>query len=86
MIMINEARSQFEKFKALFEGKDFSSIEEIVEREKLSYGALKGKGGIVDVNYKNLNVTILNHDGKCHIWDRVEVYDENDQFKGIYEL
>ena len=74
----NQNEKDFINAIKLFNGKDLKEIEEIVKKEKLSYGMFSpniiGSAGMLDINYKSVTLTIK---FKGEVMNNYEGWDED---------
>ena len=78
---VTRGNAEHEEFRKFFEGKRWDDIEDIVNENDLSYGALSpwDNYGIVDINYKHILATIHKVGNEICVNDICEIYDDNDE-------
>lgn len=79
--------AQWKEVKEMTEGKTMDEIREMFGKDitnDLRVGVEAGiDHDIIDTNYKDILVTFIEEDGKAHLNDWIETYNENGVFLGV---
>lgn len=79
--------AQWKEVKEMTEGKTMDEIREMFGKDitnDLRVGVEAGiDHDIIDTNYKDILVTFFEEDGKAHLNDWIETYNENGVFLGV---
>ena len=75
------AQEEYTEFCNIVEGMPYKDLDKWVKDNGLTYGTLKPEDneGLVDINYKHLNVTVADDEGKCFVNFIVEIYNDDDE-------
>lgn len=82
--VIEKAKADLNEFRALFEGKPFADVDQIVKQYNLSYGAANPEWGnyMRDINFKSICATVRNINGNSFVYNSIEIYGADGIFYG----
>lgn len=82
--VIEKAKADLNEFRALFEGKPFADVDQIVKINNLSYGAANPEWGnyMRDINFKSICATVRNIKGISFVYNSIEIYGADGIFYG----
>lgn len=76
---MNNAEKEYREFCNLFDNIEFSSVDSVVGKHGLSYGAEKPQNGngVADINYKSILGTVIDNNGCAKVSPKYEVYSDD---------
>jgi hypothetical protein len=82
--IIEKAKADLNEFRALFEGKPFADVDQIVKENNLSYGAANPEWGdyMRDIDFKSICATVRDKNGISFVSDSIEIYGADGIFYG----